>query len=169
MYYEDNYHPNAADEDAMSYNNTDPNLNEYDYDNETISSLNTVIKEQRKKLESHKISDPHYHKIKISFINKAGKVQKHDIELYITPNVIGGPIRNAVTGIRYPEHKYGSKHEYLFFKAKHATGQLGRDSATLFYDTPEQFERHMHSAIDSKIKEKWLNKYLEIEKELGMQ
>jgi len=166
MYYDDHFHPNAPDyEDAMSYDSQ----NNYDLNNDdnesNISSLNTIIKQQRKIIDAYKLSDPYYHKI--SFYNE--KRRSYSVEIYTTPNAIGAPIRNAVTGVRYPNHLVGSKHEYLFFKTKLATGQIGRESATLFFDTPEQCERHMRQGtVDANVKTRWLSKCIETERQLDM-
>jgi hypothetical protein len=162
MYHEDNGdYDEHSDVNAMSvdYNN---NCHEFD-DYETISTVDSTVKQQQKIIDAYKQSDPNYHKVK--FIDE--KRKSYFVELYTTPNVIGAPIRNAVTGIRHSNYLVGSRQEHLYFKIKLATGQIGRDSATMFFDTPEQCERHMRQGnIDPRVKEKWLKKYIEVESEL---
>jgi hypothetical protein len=77
----------------------------------------------------------------------------------------GTTIRNAMTGQKYYGHKVGSRNEDLYFKALHCTGEFGRrDPVVLFYESPEQFERHMTTAYDdpcqlqTSVKEKFARK-----------
>jgi len=77
----------------------------------------------------------------------------------------GSTIRNAVTGEKQTGYKVGNYDEDLFFAVSVSCGhpslvKLGRrDPVTLFFDNPEQYERHMHVKvpIDSKIA--WKHKY----------
>jgi hypothetical protein len=76
-------------------------------------------------------------------------------------------IRNAVTGYRYrddhPKLKYlvGSRQEDLFFKTCIANGETGNNPVFLFYDNPEQFEKHQKILLSQVIKEKWYKKNME--------
>jgi hypothetical protein len=80
-------------------------------------------------------------------------------------------IRNAITGMWYshdhPKCKYlvGSAQEELFFKASLCTGEdelyyrdNRKNSLLLFYDSPEQFERHQKITLSQPLKEKWHEK-----------
>jgi hypothetical protein len=66
---------------------------------------------------------------------------------------INTTIRNAVTGARYHGHKIGSKNEDLYFKTAICTGEFGPDPVILFYDSSEQFEKHLGTNVESSIKE----------------
>lgn len=66
----------------------------------------------------------------------------------------GTTIRNAVTGERYPGQKVGSKKEDLYFKARICTGEFGTNPVTLFYDSAEQYEKHLGGAVAQVIKER---------------
>lgn len=103
--------------------------------------------------------DKGYNKSKKS-INKVwtdGKYYKNVfIETYSSGDV-GTRIRNAATGQRY-ENKVGSVSEDLFFKVKDISGLLNKETNNLFYDTPEQYENHQYTILDTNIKEKWYQK-----------
>lgn len=76
-----------------------------------------------------------------------------------TPNMI---IKNAMTGtfqgIDGRFFRVGTKDEDLFFSVILATGELGQNPSTLFYDNPEQYERHFFTKLPQHIKEKWTEK-----------
>ena len=80
--------------------------------------------------------------------------KKRSIVMYSSSSH-GSTIRNAVTGIRVSGHIVGSKAEDLFFKVKFATGETGLNTATLFYDSPEQYEKHMTDVLKSTTKQPW--------------
>jgi len=67
---------------------------------------------------------------------------------------IGTTIRNAVTGEKYYGHRVGSSDEDLYFKTKNCTGEFGPEPVTLFYESVEQYERHMGNKVDKEIKQK---------------
>jgi hypothetical protein len=67
---------------------------------------------------------------------------------------VGTTIRNAVTGEKYYGHKVGSKSEDIYFKARLCTGEFGNDVPMLFYDSAEQYEKHMNCFVDQSIKDK---------------
>jgi hypothetical protein len=86
--------------------------------------------------------------------------KKTRVELFATnPNSI---IKNAISGTfqgtngRY--FKSGTKYEDLFFSVMLATGELGPTGVAMFYDTPEQYERHFFTEVPQKIKDKWVQK-----------
>lgn len=63
----------------------------------------------------------------------------------------GTTIRNAVTGEKYYGHRVGSRHEDLYFKARDCTGEFS-EPVTLFYDSVEQYERHMMTQVDNEVR-----------------
>ena len=91
--------------------------------------------------------DQNYH-----FIHNENKKRK--IEFYSTSEY-STCIRDAMTGRYYKDMKLGTKAECMFFKIKIFEGPRG---FTLFYNSPEEFEKHQHKIISQKIKDKW---YLE--------
>ena len=93
------------------------------------------------------------------------------LEFYETPNVSECRIRNAITGLWYrddhPKCKYlvGSRQEDLFFKVRNSTGESEicnhenrKNTYLLFYDSPEQYERHQKTTLSQLEKEKWQEK-----------
>jgi hypothetical protein len=77
----------------------------------------------------------------------------------------GSTIRNAVTGEKQTGYKVGNYDEDLFFSVSISSGhqsltKLGRrDPITLFFDNPEQYERHMHVKLPVDTKLAWNHKY----------
>jgi len=76
-----------------------------------------------------------------------------------TPNTI---IKNAITGTfqgidgRY--FRVGLADEDLFFSVILATGEMGQNAPLLFYDSPEQYERHFFTKLSQQTKENWAEK-----------
>ena len=117
---------------------TNPN---YNYNNNTV----------------HNVNDKGYHRVRRQ--KKIGG--KFYFEYYETSINTDTRIRNAVTGFRYrddhPKMRYlvGSRQEDIFFKVVISNGENGNRSVFLFYDSPEQFERHQRVTLPQPIKEKW--------------
>jgi len=115
-------------------------------------------------------TDPDFHQVK-----RIKKPRGHFIlEYYETKPVNDFRIRNAVTGLWYrddhPKCKYlvGSVQEDIFFKVRISTGEMevfSRNNRTnamnplLFYDSPEQYERHQRMTLSQPLKEKWHEKH----------
>ena len=135
-----------------------------DYDNYSIASDSTSgnsfeknpIKRSRRNagIDNTKSNDTGYHKV-----IKRQSGMKLKIEIYSTSFIPGTMIRDAITGHRHYQYRVGSWHEDLFFKVKEVTGQVGKEAYTLFYDSPEQFERHMNTTISIEDKKKWTDKF----------
>ena len=89
-----------------------------------------------------------------------GSVKAFKVDAYSSGD-LGSRIRDAITGDRYRDYKVGSKYEDLFFKIRLAPQNFaGREPPTLFYSSPEQYEKHAKEVIGANIKEKWLIKKL---------
>jgi hypothetical protein len=73
-----------------------------------------------------------------------------------TPSII---IKHAINGTYqgYDRHffRVGTKDEDLFFSVILATGELGQNPPTLFYDNPEQYENHFFTKVPQKLKDAW--------------
>jgi len=104
--------------------------------------------------DTMKDMDSDYHKI----TRREGGV-KLKTEVYSTAITPGTLIRDAITGHKETNYRVGSWHEDLFFKVIEASGYLGRQSFVLFYDSPEQYERHMKTNISDSVKRKWTDKF----------
>ena len=61
----------------------------------------------------------------------------------------------------------GTKDEDLFFSTILATGEISGGAPILFYDNPEQYERHFFATVPQKIKDRWLEKRTEALSVLG--
>jgi hypothetical protein len=132
MYYEDSFHPN--EENAIASSN------------------------QKKELNNVKSFDSGYGYVYRNKSSVSSKVKNARVDCY-TSGDLGVRIRNAETG-QYYKYKVGSKDEDLFFKIALASGELKttNGSNVLFYDSPEQYEKHLMAEIDQEIKERWVNK-----------
>jgi hypothetical protein len=123
---------------------------------ETISALRNI--------------DKNYEKYKIPFNNvwTDGKYHKSiTIENYGSEST-GTLIRNAVTGIRY-DIKVGSEYENILFKVTDSTGYNKRkEPLILYYDSPEQYEKHRFTNVSDVIKKKWLKNHYLFKKKLNM-
>jgi hypothetical protein len=136
MYYDDPY---------------DPTL-ENDYDtSESVMSNNITLDSRTKKfkkfMEDAKNEDKGYCKIRRNNV---------DVELYAGFTNPGSRIRGAITGVKFDQYKVGTKDEYLFFKVGIMTGEKGlRGNSLFFFDSPEQYEKHTKSNVDTVTKSKW--------------
>lgn len=138
--------------DYRSYGNSD--------DDSTLDgsfSVSSHIKRQRKLREDYKSSDKGYLKLSRKINHKQVR-----IEAYKTSYTPDSKIRNACTGI-FQNFKVGSNDEYMFYKVSLATGETGEGQGPghLYYDNPEQYERHFQTTVRQEEKEKWTLKYRE--------
>lgn len=148
QYEDDTFHPSNNDFDDYK------NVGLSDDFSETMSFTTVNSNRKKSKKDDIKNQDKGYHNIKIPYGCK-----EIEIELYSTPITPGKPIRDAVTGSRMTKHLVGSRDEDYYFKVALATGQLKTDEGhVLFFDNPEQFERHMRTTVSQDIKQKWTDK-----------
>jgi hypothetical protein len=118
------------------------------------SSNDNSIARRDRKIRTNIDSD--FHKV-VRYIPNNGNVR---VAYYKTRNIIGRDIRNAITGVREVGYKVGSKDEDLFFTVIMATGENGtREPHFLYYNNPEQWERHFHTMYPQDKKEEWQAKY----------
>ena len=88
---------------------------------------------------------------------KNNKGEHIKIEMFDSGTVSGNRIRNAITGVR-EEERIGSASEDLYFKVC-LSGAAKRDAPViLFYETPEQYERHHNCKVSDIMREKWQEK-----------
>ena len=84
---------------------------------------------------------------------------KTPIAYFHTDTNPGSTIRNAVTGIYESGHKFGSPDEDLFFKVVQSCCCAHfSEHHIMFYDTPEQYEKHFRVTVSSDTKQKWSEK-----------
>ena len=116
-------------------------LNESNEINNDLSTLNTLGKFNRRKSK-------YYHRM------TRGGVQ---IGVYSSGQTGFTCIRNAETG-ELSNYVVGSSNEDLFYKVAVATGEFKCGPITLFYKSPEHFEKHQHTVVDEEMKQTWREK-----------
>jgi hypothetical protein len=84
----------------------------------------------------------------VKFIHNDQKIKR---KCYFSGGV-NTPIIDAVTGEPYSKYLVGSRHEDQFFKNR--ISNIG----TFFYQTPEEYERHLCLTLSNEIKVKWLER-----------
>jgi hypothetical protein len=138
------------------------------YDNDLSDDISTNTYTSRvknaKKLLAELNEDKGFRQIKRRDPNTSKWVTRN---LYVSGDT-GSSIRDAVTGIRNFNHKVGSFSEDLYFKVGISTGELGPNTNTLFFDSPEIYERYMFNSIPNEIKEAWRMKNLEARRRLNL-
>jgi len=107
------------------------------------------------KYDEIKMLDSGYHRIVKSYAGIKTKT-----EVYSTSFIPGTMIRDAITGHKYGNYFVGSLNEELFFKVKDTSGYVGSGSFCLYYDSPEQYERHMKSTVSVNVKKAWTDKFV---------
>lgn len=129
---------------------------DYDFDNNSYDNDSSSCDSFSHNKISNIISyDNDRHVIKRIINNRKVK-----ITVYTTKYTPGSVIRNAVTGFYQSGFYVGKSDEKQFFKIS-LSGDLGQNpvSKHLYYDSPEQYEQHFQTTIDSVIKNNWKAKF----------
>lgn len=135
-------------EDSYSLSGT-----EYSYDHSVKSpSENGSIQSRQAKNKKEEIKAAIY-----TIKRKVGHKKHKNINLFNTSLQINSQIINAVTGFPcinddFQAYRVGSMNELLLFKVKFITGESNTPGITLFYDSPEQYERHMMKRLPQTLK-----------------
>ena len=116
-------------------------------------SLPQKKNKSKKLLEEMMQLDKGFHVIKKTKDNK-----KYQVEVYSTSCEPGSTIRCAITGSYFINSRVGKYDEDLFFKVRITHGIQSQNPITLFFDSPDQYERHMKTTISQNEKEKWSSK-----------
>ena len=120
------------------------------YEDEEASSLQSRRRNTKKREELMQMDKG------FAILNPKSKTP---IAYYHTDSNPGSTIRNAVTGIYETGHKFGSPDEDLFFKVAQScccANLTGHH--IMFYDTPEQYEKHFRVTLRGDTKQKWSEK-----------
>jgi len=144
-------HSDNLNDDTESTTILDYNPNDYYDDTSLSSSVQRILKKQVFKVSNKKRI---YRTVKF----EDGKKKSIKIDFFETPNYSGRYIVDAITGHICAPHKVGSTDENLYYSVLFATGETGREASLLFFDNPQQFERHFYVEVSQEIKERWLNK-----------
>jgi hypothetical protein len=136
------------------------------YEDDMCHPLNQECEPTTSKYETNAkvkkiMSDIYHGKKGLHLIKRQSKDGKwHNVEAF-SSGCQGTIIRNAISGSYYGD-RVGSKQEDLYYKVSISTGDFGRDTIALFYDSPEQYERHMYATVDLDSKQKWLEKQVSV-------
>lgn len=131
MNYEEMYGSNEYDEEFYMENENKLNLNDL------------------------KLLNKRFHKRSQRVNSKLGK--KRVMIEYYSSGPINTTITHAISGVKQLGFLVGSSNEDLFFKVTLTTNSL---PLTLFYYTPEEYERHQYATLSEELKTKWKQKYL---------
>ncbi len=131
-----------------------------DYDDRYHPSNSDVDYKNHGAIDDLKSLDPGYNEIYRKVVQNNGRKKNTKIVIYNSGGV-GSQIRNAVTGA-YTKDFVGSVDEDHYFSFILATGESPKGPLTLFFDSPEQCERHLHAEFGKQIKTKWQNKRLSV-------
>lgn len=108
---------------------------------------------QKKRVSSYsKRGVPGY---KYYYIEKKGK--KIKIEYFSTSSNPGSYIVCPLMGVKLNE-RVGSPQENLYFKVRMNNVSKGDEPITVYYDTPDAFERHHLERLPQKLKDQWVEK-----------
>jgi hypothetical protein len=133
---------------------TDPTNGRLKYHRGKIAGINTLdgqVKYNVITVDGEKLYDLHASHILFPTAVSKGVLTK--IGIYETPFFPGATIRNAVTGFHEIGNRVGSAKEDQFFKVSLASGEDGsREPRILFFDSPEQYERHFHCSLPAETK-----------------
>jgi len=119
-----------------------------------LSTMDSEIIEERRILKAYKQADSGYYSFKIMKGEDLVKVEVYSI-------LNNDKIRHAITGLKTP---YSSRSKYadLFFSVVDSSCAAPRkDNITrrkLYYNNPEEFERHFNTTVSKDIKENWAEK-----------
>ena len=109
-------------------------------------------------IEDMLMYDPGYNKLYMKVRLSNGKLKKRIVKVFSSSGV-GTKIRNAESGFCYKD-LVGSKNEDKYFKVAYSMGRLTskNNSSTLFYNSPEEYMKHMNTTLDDKIVNNWREK-----------
>jgi len=130
-----------------------------DYDNRYHpSNQDDADRKSAKMIDDIKNLDRGYNEIYRKVIQNNGVYKNKKIVVYNSGD-FGSQIRDAITG-RYTKDLVGCANEDLYFTMVLATGEVKNKHIVLYFDSPEQCERHLNQTFGEKIKENWNAKRL---------
>jgi hypothetical protein len=134
-----------------------------DDDAESWASDSKMTKKMKREMAELNKEDKYFFQLK----RKPNSYTTKTINVFGSGDV-GTSIRDAITGVRNFGHKVGSASEDLYFKTRICTGEFGnREAPTLFFESPEQYERHMMLSLDAETKKQWHRKSQAARRQLG--
>ena len=151
----------------MDYTNdsvhSEDNYSNYGYESSHYepSVGSNASRQSEKTLEKQKLKDGN--RSSMFTIKRKEKRKIKKINIFNTSNMINSPIINAVTGFTFTDeniipYRVGTMNELFFFKVRLLTGESGIPPVTLFYDTPEQYEKHLNETLSPETKSAYIEK-----------
>jgi hypothetical protein len=128
----------------------------------STAMTNAFAKARRKELAEAKRLDPGYNKLYRTFtkVVDGEKLKKRvTIEVYTSSSTPGRMIRSAIGGAYHSSYRVGKTDEYIFFKVGMCTGECSSDSNTMFFDTPEQYEKTFNTYLSQEVKDNWYARF----------
>lgn len=106
---------------------------------------------------SNGTSAPNFHTV---YRKKSVHDRASPVRFFTTRHTPGSRIRNAITG-NIEHARVGSYEEHQYFKVGLSTGELGPDAygTHLYYDTPDQYERHFGFRLSPEVVAKWYDNF----------
>ena len=115
------------------------------------ASVKRVTRQQYE--EKMKLLDPDYYVIN----KRVGKKMKR-IQIYSTGCNPGRRIRNPMLGFKSND-RVGTLAEHSYFKIRMTTIGNGVEPVTLYYDSPDTYEKHLHTKVSFEIKKAWRDRF----------
>lgn len=143
-----------SDSDIESETETEAeteNMADVDVEPSIADSDKRITKQQHH--TEMKLSDPDYYVI----TKRVGKKMKR-IALYSTRSNPGRLIRNPVAGYKSND-RVGTLAERHYFKIRMTSIGDGVEPVTLYYDSPESYEKHLHATVSHDIKAAWRSRF----------
>jgi hypothetical protein len=152
MTYEDLH---VSDNESESDNDND---NDAESTVESVADSTASAKRisRRQYQKALKLADPDYY-----VTNRRSGSRMKDVELYSTRCNPGRLIRNPITGCRTND-RVGTLAERKYFRVRMTTVGDGIDPVTLYYDSPQTYEKHMHTTVSKDIKKEWRSRSIKI-------
>jgi hypothetical protein len=149
----------SINEDDLSFVPREANFSDVDVTSEYLNEYADLYKQKNNRVYTvyipvKKINSDNY-KLPKSILAKGFTSVKY----FDSGHNPGGYIYHAMTGQR-SNYRLGQKQQDLFFKVADATHMTGFGPHTLFYDNPEEYERHFMTVLPTNIKQKWYEKYM---------
>lgn len=122
----------------------------------------TLAKKHNKDLQNAKTMDMGYNKFSVvqtKIVDGRSIKKRANLELYTSTLTPGSLIRSAVGGAYHSGYIVGKSDEYIFFKVGICTGECKGDSNTMFFDTPEQYEKLFDVELSPTVKKNWYERF----------
>jgi hypothetical protein len=151
MNYENDYEMNRVNSDSESETDETVTL-ELASNPDSDTSARRLTRAQHAKLM--KLSDPGYH----TAIRRANN-KNIMVEMYSTRCNPGAPIRDPRFGT-LSKDRVGTLAERSYFKVRMTSVGDGCEPVTLFYDSPEGYEKHHRTRLPFDLKQSWRSRFV---------